>query len=98
MNATSSGILDVNDIKSVIRVFAKNWWILIVFVLVFFIAGYIHAYKLPDVYAAETQILLQTNDKYYANSVISTNSATFGYQTYINNSNEISVIRSFDLI
>jgi len=98
MESPNGGILDSNDIKSVLRIVSKNWWIMVSFVSVFFIAGYIYAYKQPDIYAAKTQLLLQTNDTYYARSVISSSSEGYGYQQYISNSNEISIIKSYDLI
>src|SRR6185437_9662041 len=98
MESPNGGILDSNDIKSVLRIVSKNWWIMVSFVSVFFIAGYIYAYKQPDIYAAKTQLLLQTNDTYYARIVISSSSEGYGYQQYISNSNEISIIKSYDLI
>jgi capsular exopolysaccharide synthesis family protein len=91
----SGGILDTNDIRTALRIVTKNWWILVSFVALFFIVGYIYAYKLPDVYAAKTTLLLQTNDKYNAGRVISSN---YGLETYVNNSNEMSVIKSYDLL
>jgi tyrosine-protein kinase Etk/Wzc len=92
----STGLLDTNDIKSVLRIVTKNWWILVSLVAIFYLAGYIYAYKLPDIYSSSTKLLLQSNDKYNAQSVINSNS--FGYQSYIGNSNEISVISSYDLL
>src|SRR5690348_16585728 len=94
----NTGLLDTNDIKSVLRIVSKNWWILLSFVAVFYLAGYIYAYKLPDIYASSTKLLLQSNDKYNTHSVINSGLDNYGYQSYIGNSNEISVISSYDLL
>ncbi|NNM95454.1 MAG: polysaccharide biosynthesis tyrosine autokinase [Bacteroidia bacterium] len=96
--AHSTGVIDTNDLKSILRIVSKNWWIMASLVLVSFLIGYIYAYKLPDVFQASTKLLLQTNDKYNSSSLITSNSESFGYQTYIDNTNEINIIESYDLL
>jgi capsular exopolysaccharide synthesis family protein len=98
-NQARSGLLDTNDLKSVLRIVTKNWWILVSFVGVFYLAGYIYAYQLPDIYAAQTSFLLQSNDTYNPSSVVSNNSSAFNYQqTYVSDANEMSVLKSYDLV
>ncbi len=96
--ARSTGVIDTNDLKSILRIVYKNWWIMASLVLLAFLVGYIYAYKQPDVYQASTKLLLQTNDKYNSNSLITSSAESFGYQTYIDNTNEINIIESYDLL
>lgn len=100
MEAPASGIFDNNDIKVILKIVSKNWWVPILFVIVAFISGYIYAYKQPDVYSASTKILLKTNNEYNAHSVISQpmSGENYGYATFINNTNEINIIESYDLL
>jgi capsular exopolysaccharide synthesis family protein len=93
-------MVDMNDLKVVWKIVTKNWWIPLVLLVVAYCASYLYSYKLTDVYAARTQILLKTNNEYNNSSLIGENFNTYygGYQTYIDNSNEQRVIRSFDLI
>lgn len=101
MDAPSSGILDSNDVKLVLKIVSKNWWIPIVFIIVSFLIGYIYAYQQPDIYSATTKVLLKTNDEYTPGSVITNNNLAnqnLGYQTFINSTNEINVIESYDLL
>ena len=94
------GVFDANELRSVLRIVFKNWWILASFVSVSYIIGYLYAYKQPDIYAAQTQILLKSNDQYNSQSLISSVGAggSNPYQSYVNNYNEMHVIQSYDLL
>jgi capsular exopolysaccharide synthesis family protein len=67
----------------------------------FFGAGFLYSYKQTDIYAAQTQILLKSaNNEVNTSSIIQENFGSYygSGGTFIDNSNEIRVIRSYDLI
>jgi capsular exopolysaccharide synthesis family protein len=101
MTNKDSNIISINDLKKVVSIFRKNWWILVIALVVFALIAQLYTYKLTDVYAAKTQILLKSNDQYNTGSIISDNFGGFygsSYKTYVDNSNEMRVIKSYDII
>ncbi len=92
---SNSSILESPEIRLVIKTVLKNWWIALILGAIGYSIGYFYAYRLPDIYAAQTQLLFKSNDQFNTNSVI----GNYGsYQGYVDNSNEIRVIQSYDLI
>lgn len=100
MRPASAGnsLIDVNDIKTVWLIFVKNWYIVLGFVLIAGLIAYLYSYKLTNVYAARTQLLVKSTDEYNPQSLITDSYYGNTYKTYIDNSNELRVIRSYDLI
>lgn len=97
-NEKSDSIIDINDIKAIWKTFVKNWYIIIACIIVAYISAYFYTYKLTDIYAASTQILLKSNDAYDAQSIIQSGSQQVAYKDYSENYNAMRVIKSFDLI
>ncbi|MEY4110215.1 MAG: protein involved in gliding motility EpsB [Bacteroidota bacterium] len=93
----SSAILDVNDIKNLWRIISKNWFIIITCLGLSFACAYLYTYRLTDIYAATTQILLKSNDVYDSKSIISSGNG-YNFKDYTDNYNAMRVIRSYDLI
>jgi capsular exopolysaccharide synthesis family protein len=95
--AKNSGIVSAGDLKSIGRIVTKNWYIPVISIAICFGAGYLYSYKLTDIFAAKTQILLHSNNDVNPSSIIG---ETFygGSQSFIDNTNETRVIRSYDLI
>jgi len=93
---TSGGM---QDFKKFLPFITSNWWIVVLAVSLSGGLGWLYVYKLEKVYAVSTQLLLKSNQDYSAGSLI-TDSKYFGNvgRTYIDNSNEIRVIKSKDLI
>ena len=91
--------LNVNDLKVIWRIFARNWYIPVVFILVLYVIGYFYIYKLTNVYQASVE-LLKSNDTYYKENLITDNNSSFygGTQSFIDNSNEMRIIKSYDLM
>lgn len=89
--------IQINDFKLIWRVISKNWYIPLLIVPIFYLIGYFYVYKLENVYQASVE-LLKTNDTYYKESVITDNSFYNTSRSFIDNSNEIRVITSFDLM
>jgi len=97
----SSGILNINDLRFVWKIFSKNWYILLISGILSWGAGYLFSYKITDIYGAKTQILLKATNQVNTSSIISDNASPFfggTGQSFIDNSNEIRVIQSYDLI
>ncbi len=95
-NKKKISIIETDDLIYVWRIFTKNWYILLTCILLAFVVSYFYTYKLKEVYAAQSQILLKNNETYDYQSQIYKG---LGY--YYNspdNSNQIRVITSNDLI
>ena len=68
-------------------------------IVISFIASYYYTYKLTDVYAASSQILLKSNDTYDVQSTIFEGMGKgSAYHDYTDNYNAVRVIKSYDLI
>ena len=89
--------LNINDLKVIWRVFTGNWYIPILLVSIFYVIGYFYVYKLTNIYQASVE-LLKSNDTYYKENLITDNSFYGGTQSFIDNSNEMRIIKSFDLM
>jgi capsular exopolysaccharide synthesis family protein len=94
--ATKQSIVTQKDFNLVIRVLRANWWIPAVAIPIFYAVGVFYIYRLTSVYQVRTQILLQNNDAYYRNNVVT--DANFYGSNYVDNSNEKRVILSYDLL
>lgn len=90
-------IITQKDVNQVLRILKANWWIPLLILPVFYAIGTFYIYRLTSVYQVTTQILLQNNDAYYRNNVV-TDANFYGGQSYIDNSNEKRVILSYDLL
>lgn len=97
-NEKTDAIIGIDDLKSLWRIFLKNWYIIVSCLFLSYIAAYFYTYKLIDVYAASTQILLKSNDAYDSQSIIQSGVTPYGYKDYSENYNAMRVIKSYDLI
>lgn len=99
---SGSSIFDVEDLKAISLIAAKNWYVVIGLLLISFSASYLYTYKLTNIFAAQTQVLLETNDQINQQSIISDNFSTsnnnWWNKSTIDNTTELRVIQSFDLI
>lgn len=92
----SNSLVDVDDLLAIVRVFLRNWYILVAFVVISLIVSYLYTYKLTDVHAAKTQILLKSDQTYNYQDQIYRGLGYYGL--YQDNFNQIRVITSKDLI
>ncbi len=97
-NEKTDSIVNLDDLKALWRTFVKNWYIIISCLIVAYISAYFYTYKLTDIYAASTQILLKSNDAYDSQSIIQSGVQPLGYKDYSENYNAMRVIKSYDLI
>jgi capsular exopolysaccharide synthesis family protein len=96
----NQALLSLNDLKIIGRVLARNWYIPLIFVGLSYLLGYFYTYKLTNVYGVSTQILLNTNEQYYSQSLINESYAGSkgDYGRYVDNTNESKIIQSYNLI
>ena len=97
MSSKKQSIISPKDFNLILRVFKSNWWIPLVVVPLFYFAGIFYTYTLISVYKVSTQVLLQNNDAYYENNVV-TDASFYGAQSFVDNSNEKRVLLSYDLL
>ncbi len=89
-------IIDAKDLRYFLRIAAKNWYFVAVALVLSAVLSYLYSYKLPDVYGAQTQILLKDREVYdYQTSVYK----SLGYVgIYSDIVNQKRVLTSYDLI
>src|ERR1041385_7045684 len=94
------GGFTLNDIQKIIPIIRRNWWIVLIMGGISLAIGNFYVYKLDKVYASSCSLLLQAHEDYNPGSIISDESKYYGNtgKTYVDNSNEIRVIKSQDLI
>ncbi len=91
-----AGIIDVNDLRYFLRIFSKNWYFVVVALLLSAILSYLYSYKIPEVYGASTQILLKDRETYNYQTQVYQN---IGYvAAYGDIVNQKRVLTSYDMI
>ena len=90
------GIIEVNDLRTVARIFSKNWYFVAVALVLAAVLSYLYSYKIPNVYGATTQILLKDQESYdYQNQVYKNIGYVSAYGDIVN---QKRVLTSYDLI
>ena len=103
-NNKTASIIELEDIKSIGRIASKNWYIVLICLAFSFIVSYFYSYKLTNVYAAQTQVLIDTKDgeaEVNEQNIISENygsTPSFWNQSSIDNATQMRIIQSYDLI
>ena len=49
--------INVNDLKVIWRVIAREWYIVLIILSIFYVIGYFYVYKLTSVYQASVELL-----------------------------------------
>ncbi len=96
-NKKKTSIIELDDLRSILKIFSKNWYIIVLLVFLASLFSYFYTYKLADVYAVKSQILLKSDDQTYDYQNQMYKGLGF-YQPYQDNDNQIRVITSNDLI
>ncbi len=89
-------IIELEDLIGFLRIFAKNWYVIVSFVVLSIVLSYFYTYKIPNIYAAKSQILLKSDETYDYQTQI--NRGLGYYQPYQDNTNQIRVLTSNDLV
>ena len=91
-----AGVIDVNDLRYFLRIFSKNWYFVVVAVILSAVLSYLYSYKIPEVYGASTQILLKDRETYNYQSQVYQN---IGYiAAYGDIVNQKRVLTSYDMV
>jgi hypothetical protein len=93
----NTALITSNDLKTVWRIVSKNWYIPLIVVFISYLIGYFYIYKLTNVYQASVE-LLKTNDTYYKDNLVSDQGFYGTHKTFVDNSNEIRIVKSYDLM
>ncbi len=95
-----TAVLKFDDIKIIWRTIVQSWYVPVILVPIFYLIGYFVSYREFETYEVQTQLLLKSNDQYYKGNIIDDNSDYYGsiYGSYVDNSNEGRVIKSYDMI
>lgn len=88
----SDSIIQIDDLKVVVRLFERNWIIFLSFALICGIGSFFYSYRLHNIYLAKTQIILKSND-YNIEAALPNQ-----YSSYEETANQIRVIKSSNLI
>jgi capsular exopolysaccharide synthesis family protein len=98
--ATSSqnnnALLSTQDLEQILRIFKKNWWILLVFPFLFGAASYIYTYRLPEIHGARSKVLVEDEETYDYQREIRRQVGYYGKYEKIQN--QMRVIQSRDLV
>ncbi|MCW5898889.1 MAG: polysaccharide biosynthesis tyrosine autokinase [Flavobacteriales bacterium] len=90
------GIVDAKDIRYILRVVGKNWYFVVVSLILASILSYLYSYKLPIIYGASTQLLLKDRETYDYQAQMY---KSLGYAgLYGDLVNQKRVLTSYDLI
>ncbi|MFZ6050971.1 polysaccharide biosynthesis tyrosine autokinase [Halocola ammonii] len=91
-----NNFFDPEDLVPVFKFIGKNWYLMVILPAIFFGAAYLYTMRLPDVYAAKTEILLKSDDTYdYQSQIYS----RLGYmQAYADVTNQKRILSSYDMI
>lgn len=90
------GIIEVNDLRNVARIVSKNWYLVVIALVLSAVLSFLYSYKIPEVYGASTQILLKDRTAYDYQSQMYRGLGYFsGYGDIVN---QKRVLTSYDLI
>lgn len=90
------GIIEVNDLRNVIRIVSKNWYFVVIALVLSAVLSYLYSYKIPDVYGASTQILIKDRTSYdYQSQMYKSIGFVNAYGDIVN---QKRVLTSYDLV
>lgn len=96
MEAKINNIVDIKDIKKILRIFTENWWIILISLILSVVAAYFYSYKLPKIFASKAQVLLKSPDTYSIDEGLFKGLGISN--SYERIANEQSILKSNDLI
>lgn len=97
-NTNKQGIISEKDIQAILRVVRQNWYIPIITLILAYSVAYFYIYKVTNIYQASTQLLVNIKDYYDKNLISDENMYSSAYTAYIDNSNQMRVIKSYDIM
>jgi capsular exopolysaccharide synthesis family protein len=97
MSDKKTTIIDVDDLLTIWKFIAKNWYLFIILPAFAALLAYLYTHRLPEIYAAKSEILVKSEKNYDAQNEIYQGLTGF-YQTYADIINQKRVLQSHDLI
>ncbi|MBI4947295.1 MAG: polysaccharide biosynthesis tyrosine autokinase [Bacteroidetes bacterium] len=94
----SNSIIDAGDIKKLLQLLLGNWYVFILCFVVSLVSGYFYSYKLPEIFAAKTQLVMKNDETYPIQQGLYQGLGISGYLGYEKLSNEKRVLTSTDLV
>lgn len=100
MSQKSGSLIDINDLNKGLKIISENWLIMVLFLGISYILAYVYIHKLTEYSAAKTQILIKSEETYdYQSQIMAGLGQSYNYySSYEKISNEMRVIKSYDLI
>ncbi len=90
------GIIEAKDLRMVLRIASKNWYIVAVALAISAVLAFLYTYKLPDIYGSSTSILLKEKTTYDYQSAVYKDIGYMG--SYVDMVNQQRVITSYDMV
>lgn len=90
------GIIEAKDLRTVLRIVSKNWYIVAVALAISGVLAFLYTYKLPDIYGASTSILLKEKTTYDYQSAVYKDIGYMG--SYVDMVNQQRVLTSYDMV
>jgi capsular polysaccharide biosynthesis protein len=59
-----TNFLDADDLRPIIKFINKNWYLMILFSGIGWLFAMFYTHRLPNIYAAKTEILLKSSETY----------------------------------
>ena len=96
MSEKKTNLVDADDLRPLFKFLGKNWYLILSFPLIAFCIAYLYTYKLPNIYAAKTEILLKSSETYdYQNQIYS----NLGYYSLLADiTNQQRIMQSYDVV
>ncbi|NQY68321.1 MAG: polysaccharide biosynthesis tyrosine autokinase, partial [Flavobacteriales bacterium] len=96
MDIDDNAIIKSDDLLFAWRIVQKNWYVLVVFAVVGFLAGLLYTHKMIDIYSAKAQILISP-EKGYFNDKLPSSFNIFG-NGYEQLHNEMRILKSTPIL
>lgn len=94
LKSTKNSIVQVEDFKAIWRVFAKNWYIFTFFLFLSFLLYKWYNYSRTTPYTVKAKLLLKYDNPSDGPKL----TQGIAYTSYVDYSNETSVVRSYELV
>jgi len=94
-----NNLIDSDDLRIIGKFLSKNWFLLILIPGIAAALAYLYTYRLPNIYAAKTEIMIKSQESSMveSNLVGASNPYARIYQQYGNMQDQKRVITSYDL-
>lgn len=98
-HSKENNLIDTDDLRIIGKFLSKNWFFLILLPGIAAAMGYLYTYRLPNIYAAKTEIMIKSQESSMMESSLVGGSNPYAriYQQYGNMQDQKRVMTSYDL-